>query len=97
MHGAIPPLPNMSPWHGAQLKEAQGQLHLYLLGITSSSINLLLCHGRSESNPHTLESEPSCLRKLLMFFPRQGDGEQISIPPLHSDIIFPKFIKFHPF
>jgi hypothetical protein len=31
MHGAIPPLPNTPPWHGAQLKKkAWGQLHLYL-------------------------------------------------------------------
>jgi len=24
MHGAIPPLPNMSSWHGAQLKKSTG-------------------------------------------------------------------------
>jgi hypothetical protein len=30
MSGAIPPLPNMPSWRGAQLKEAQGQLYLLL-------------------------------------------------------------------
>jgi hypothetical protein len=30
MSGAIPPLPNTSSWHGAQLKEAQGQ-QLFLI------------------------------------------------------------------
>jgi hypothetical protein len=30
MNGAIPPLPNTPLWRGAQLKEAQGQLYLYL-------------------------------------------------------------------
>jgi hypothetical protein len=28
MRGAIPPLPNTPSWRGAQLKIAQGQLHL---------------------------------------------------------------------
>jgi hypothetical protein len=31
MNGVIPPLPNTPSWRGAQLKEAQGQLYLYLL------------------------------------------------------------------
>jgi hypothetical protein len=32
MSGAIPPLPNMPSWPGAQYKKkAQGQLYLYLL------------------------------------------------------------------
>jgi hypothetical protein len=30
MHGAIPPLPNMSSWPCAQLRKAEGQLYLYL-------------------------------------------------------------------
>jgi hypothetical protein len=29
--GAIPPLPSMPSWHGAQVKKSQGQLYLYLL------------------------------------------------------------------
>jgi hypothetical protein len=31
MNGAIPPLPNTPSWCAAQLKEAQGQLYLYLI------------------------------------------------------------------
>jgi hypothetical protein len=30
MGGAVPPLPNMPSWRGAQLGGAQGQLYLYL-------------------------------------------------------------------
>jgi hypothetical protein len=29
MHEAVPPLPNMPPWHGSQLKKAQGQFYLF--------------------------------------------------------------------
>jgi hypothetical protein len=35
--GAIPPLPNMPPWCGAQLqKEAQGQLYCYFYSVLGS-------------------------------------------------------------
>jgi hypothetical protein len=34
MNGAIPPLPNIPSWRGAQFKKAQGQLYLYFLPLT---------------------------------------------------------------
>jgi hypothetical protein len=33
MSGALPPLPNTPSWRGAQLKEAQEQLYVYLFTV----------------------------------------------------------------
>jgi hypothetical protein len=39
MRGAIPPLPNMPSWRGAQFKKTQGQLYLYLFIWVLSSVS----------------------------------------------------------
>jgi hypothetical protein len=41
MRGAIPPVPNTPSWRGAQLKNAQGQLCLYIHDIVMIIISLL--------------------------------------------------------
>jgi hypothetical protein len=47
MSGAIPPLPSMSSWRGAQLKIAQGQLYLYIyLYIYFLSVTIRVINSR---------------------------------------------------
>jgi hypothetical protein len=42
MNGAIFPLPQYASWRGVQLKEAQGQLYVYLSIMYSSLIDVMI-------------------------------------------------------